>query len=155
MMKKNMGENEIIKKDQNITMIKYISIFGICLFSCVSYASTSLNVELVNASTLKVQKNRHIKKIKLGEINGYKTSCNKSYLVVWGIPKKINDSSPQNNEVVLYNLNNKKQSIIKTSHAVFDVDFYKTEDKAILSLATMYTEINLKTEGQSDFTEIS
>ena len=87
---------------------KYISIFGICLFTCISYASTSLNVKLENASTLNVQKDKHIKKINLGEINGYKTNCNNSYLVVWGIPKKIKNSSPQNNEVVFYNLNNKK-----------------------------------------------
>lgn len=143
------------KTDQIITMIKYISIFGICLFTCISYASTSLNVKLENASTLNVQKDKHIKKINLGEINGYKTNCNNSYLVVWGIPKKIKNSSPQNNEVVFYNLNNKKLKVVKTSHAIFDVDFYKTEDKAILSLATTNTEINLKTGEQSDFPEIS
>jgi len=136
-------------------MIKYISIFVICFFSCVSYASTSLNIKLENASTLNVQKDKHIKKINLGEINGYKTNCNNSYLVVWGIPKKFKNSSPQNNEVVFYNLNNKKLRVVKTSHAIFDVDFYKTEDKAILNLATTHTEINLKTGEQSDFLEIS
>ena len=52
-------------------------------------------------------------------------------------------------------MNNKKLKVVKTSHAIFDVDFYKTEDKAILSLATTHTEINLKTGEQSDFPEIS
>ncbi|MEQ1309150.1 hypothetical protein [Acinetobacter bereziniae] len=136
-------------------MIKYISIFGIFLFTCISYASTSLNVKLENTSTLIVQKDKSIKKINLGEINGYKTNCNNSYLVVWGIPKKFKNSSPQNNEVVFYNLYNKKQRVVKTSHAIFDVDFYKNEDKAILNLATTNTEINLKTGEQSDFPEIS
>ncbi|KEC82642.1 hypothetical protein DT74_22075 [Acinetobacter sp. ETR1] len=136
-------------------MIKYISILGICLFTCISYASTSLNVKLENASTLNVQKDRHMKKIKLGEINGYKTNCNNSYLVVWGIPKKFSESSPQNNEIVFYDLNNNKQIVVKTSHAIFDVDFYKNEDKAILSLATTHTEINLKTGRKSDFPEIT
>ena len=143
------------KTDQIIIMIKYISILGICLFTCISYASTSLNIKLENASTLNVQKDKHMKKINLGEINWYKTNCNNSYLVVWGIPKKFKNSSPQNNEVVFYNLNNKKLWVVKTSHAIFDVDFYKTEDKAILSLATTHTEINLKTGEQSDFPEIS
>ncbi|MBJ9374450.1 hypothetical protein [Acinetobacter sp. TGL-Y2] len=136
-------------------MIKYISTFCLCLYSCVSYASTSLNVKLENTSTLIVRKDKNIKKINLGEINGYKTNCNNSYLVVWGIPKKFKNSSPQNNEVVFYNLYNKKQRVVKTSHAIFDVDFYKTEDKAILNSATKNTEINLKTGEQSDFPEIS
>ncbi len=136
-------------------MIKYISTFCLCLYSCVSYASTSLNVKLENTSTLIVRKDKNIKKINLGEINGYKTNCNNSYLVVWGIPKKFKNSSPQNNEVVFYNLYNKKQRVVKTSHAIFDVDFYKTEDKAILNSATTNTEINLKTGEQSDFPEIS
>jgi hypothetical protein len=136
-------------------MIKYISTFCLCLCSCVSYASTSLNVKLENTSTLIVRKDKNIKKINLGEINGYKTNCNNSYLVVWGIPKKFKNSSPQNNEVVFYNLYNKKQRVVKTSHAIFDVDFYKTEDKAILNSATTNTEINLKTGEQSDFPEIS
>ncbi|MDR6541346.1 hypothetical protein [Acinetobacter bereziniae] len=136
-------------------MIKYISTFCLCLYSCVSYASTSLNVKLENTSKLIVRKDKNIKKINLGEINGYKTNCNNSYLVVWGIPKKFKNSSPQNNEVVFYNLYNKKQKVVKTSHAIFDVDFYKTEDKAILNLATTNTEINLKTGEQSDFPEIS
>lgn len=136
-------------------MIKYISTFCLCLCSCVSYASASLNVKLENTSTLIVRKDKNIKKINLGEINGYKTNCNNSYLVVWGIPKKFKNSSPQNNEVVFYNLYNKKQRVVKTSHAIFDVDFYKTEDKAILNSATTNTEINLKTGEQSDFPEIS
>lgn len=136
-------------------MIKYISTFCLCLYSCVSYASTSLNVKLENTSTLIVRKDKNIKKINLGEINGYKTNCNNSYLVVWGIPKKFKNSSPQNNEVVFYNLYNKKQRVVKTSHAIFDVDFYKTEDKALLNSATTNTEINLKTGEQSDFPEIS
>ncbi|WP_335990139.1 hypothetical protein [Acinetobacter bereziniae] len=136
-------------------MIKYISTFCLCLYSCVSYAFTSLNVKLENTSTLIVRKDKNIKKINLGEINGYKTNCNNSYLVVWGIPKKFKNSSPQNNEVVFYNLYNKKQRVVKTSHAIFDVDFYKTEDKAILNSATTNTEINLKTGEQSDFPEIS
>ncbi|ELW86081.1 hypothetical protein ACINWC743_A0436 [Acinetobacter sp. WC-743] len=136
-------------------MIKYISTFCLCLYSCVSYACTSLNVKLENTSTLIVRKDKNIKKINLGEINGYKTNCNNSYLVVWGIPKKFKNSSPQNNEVVFYNLYNKKQRVVKTSHAIFDVDFYKTEDKAILNSATTNTEINLKTGEQSDFPEIS
>lgn len=136
-------------------MIKYISTFCLCLYSCVSYASTSLNVKLENTSTLIVRKDKNIKKINLGEINGYKTNCNNSYLVVWGIPKKFKNSSPPNNEVVFYNLYNKKQRVVKTSHAIFDVDFYKTEDKAILNSATTNTEINLKTGEQSDFPEIS
>ncbi|WP_151811775.1 hypothetical protein [Acinetobacter bereziniae] len=136
-------------------MIKYIFTFCLCLYSCVSYASTSLNVKLENTSTLIVRKDKNIKKINLGEINGYKTNCNNSYLVVWGIPKKFKNSSPQNNEVVFYNLYNKKQRVVKTSHAIFDVDFYKTEDKAILNSATTNTEINLKTGEQSDFPEIS
>jgi len=114
-----------------------------------------LNVKLENTSTLIVRKDKNIKKINLGEINGYKTNCNNSYLVVWGIPKKFKNSSPQNNEVVFYNLYNKKQRVVKTSHAIFDVDFYKTEDKAILNSATTNTEINLKTGEQSDFPEIS
>lgn len=50
---------------------------------------------------------------------------------------------------------NKKQRVVKTSHAIFDVDFYKTEDKSILNSATTNTEINLKTGEQSDFPEIS
>lgn len=136
-------------------MIKYISTFCLCFYSCVSYASTSLNVKLENTSTLIVRKDKNIKKINLGEINGYKTNCNNSYLVVWGIPKKFKNSSPQNNEVVFYNLYNKKQRVVKTGHAIFDVDFYKTEDKAILNSATTNTEINLKTGEQSDFPEIS
>ncbi|WP_336033477.1 hypothetical protein [Acinetobacter bereziniae] len=136
-------------------MIKYISTFCLCLYSCVSYASTSLNVKLENTSTLIVRKDKNIKKINLGEINGYKTNCNNSYLVVWAIPKKFKNSSPQNNEVVFYNLYNKKQRVVKTSHAIFDVDFYKTEDKAILNSATTNTEINLKAREQSDFPEIS
>ncbi|MBJ8442820.1 hypothetical protein RFY44_12115 [Acinetobacter bereziniae] len=136
-------------------MIKYISTFCLCLYSCVSYASTSLNVKLENTSTLIVRKDKNIKKINLGEINGYKTNCNNSYLVVWGIPKKFKNSSPQNNEVVFYNLYNKKQRVVKTSHAIFDDDFYKTEDKSILNSATTNTEINLKTGEQSDFPEIS
>ncbi|MDM1786466.1 hypothetical protein [Acinetobacter bereziniae] len=140
---------------ENVTMIKYISTFCLCLYSCVSYASTSLNVKLENTSTLIVRKDKNIKKINLGEINGYKTNCNNSYLVVWGIPKKFKNSSPKNNEVVFYNLYNKKQRVVKTSHAIFDVDFYKTEDKAILNSATTNTEINLKTGEQSDFPEIS
>jgi len=57
------------KTDQIIIMIKYISILGICLFTCISYASTSLNIKLENASTLNVQKDKHMKKINLGEIN--------------------------------------------------------------------------------------
>lgn len=144
-----------LKKDQANTMIKYISIFCLCLYSCVSYASSSLKVKQENISTVKIKKDQHITKIELGEINGYKTNCNESYLVVWGIPKKINDSAPQNNEVVFYNLNNNKQSFVNTSHGIFNVDFYKTKNKAILSLATMYTEINLKTGEQSDLTEIT
>ncbi len=67
---------------ENVTMIKYISTFCLCLYSCVSYASTSLNVKLENTSTLIVRKDKNIKKINLGEINGYKTNCNNSYLVV-------------------------------------------------------------------------
>lgn len=50
---------------------------------------------------------------------------------------------------------NKKQRVVKTSHAIFDDDFYKTEDKSILNSATTNTEINLKTGEQSDFPEIS
>lgn len=50
---------------------------------------------------------------------------------------------------------NKKQRVVKTSHAIFDVDFYKIEDKSILNSATTNTEINLKTGEQSDFPEIS
>lgn len=78
-----------LKKDQANTMIKYISIFCLCLYSCVSYASSSLKVKQENISTVKIKKDQHITKIELGEINGYKTNCNESYLVVWGIPKKL------------------------------------------------------------------
>ncbi len=45
-------------------MIKYISTFCLCLYSCVSYASTSLNVKLENTSTLIVRKDKNIKKNK-------------------------------------------------------------------------------------------
>ncbi len=41
-------------------MIKYISTFCLCLYSCVSYASTSLNVKLENTSTLIVRKDKVI-----------------------------------------------------------------------------------------------
>ncbi|MFW1948559.1 hypothetical protein ACG907_11660, partial [Acinetobacter bereziniae] len=43
-------------------MIKYISTFCLCLYSCASYASTSLNVKLENTSTLIVRKDKNIKK---------------------------------------------------------------------------------------------
>jgi hypothetical protein len=135
-------------------MIKYISVFGLCFFTCVSYASSILNVKLENESTLNIQKGKYIKKIILGKINGYKINCNENYLAVWGRAKKFNENSPQNNEIIFLNLKTKKQRTIDTSHAIFDVDFYKSAEKAIVSLINTNTIINLRTGKESDIPEI-
>ena len=136
-------------------MIKYASIIFIYFSYSFTALASNVTVQLENETILNIQQNNKERtQISLGTINGYKMNCNKNYLAVWGRAKKFNENSPQNNEIIFLNLKTKKQRTINTSHAIFDVDFYKSTEKAIVSLMNTSTIINLRTGKESDIPEI-
>lgn len=94
----------------------------------------AFEVELLEIDSLFIIDKLVSKKIKLDTtINGYSVNCAGSKIMLWGKPKKINETNPQSTDVILIDLNKSyKKHMIAVSSGAFDIDYLKSNDYAYI-----------------------
>lgn len=95
---------------------------------------SAFEVELIECDSIFFSNKLVSKKIKFDTIiNGYSVNCEGSKIMLWGRPKKINETNPQDTDVILLDLNkNHKKYMIAVSSGVFDIDYLKSNDYAYI-----------------------
>lgn len=108
-----------------------IAITSIFLLSIQAHA---LDIELKGNDTISIKSSSTLKNIKLDTvINGYNVNCDGSKIIIWGKPKKINEGSPQDTNVILLDVtHNYKKYEQGISEGVFEVDYLKKGDYAYI-----------------------
>ncbi|WP_237932670.1 hypothetical protein [Buttiauxella sp. S19-1] len=95
----------------------------------------AMNVKLKGNDTVSIEFNSDVKDIKLDSvINGYSVKCDGTKIIIWGKPKKFNESNPQDTNVILLDVaNDYKKYEQGLSDGVFEVNYLKSGDVAYIS----------------------
>ncbi|MBM7344041.1 hypothetical protein [Pantoea coffeiphila] len=98
----------------------------------LSIQVSALDVELKGSDTVAIKSGATLKKIKLDTvINGYNVKCDGSKIIIWGKPKKLNEDSPQDTNIILLDMvHNYKKYEQGLSEGIFEVDYLKKGDYA-------------------------
>ena len=116
-----------------LTFFSKIAIIFLIVFTDLSYA-TNLVITENGTSIIKIKRNTEEVSFKLSiDINGYEINCQKNKMIIWGIPKKFNPSSAQDNALTIIDLDLLKINFtLRFGRGIFGVKYIENGDLAFI-----------------------
>lgn len=112
-------------------------LFLFLLLSCtysISGVSHSPNNVDYGAHSIKIGMGEGFANFELNHsVDGYEVNCKKDLMMVWGKPVILNESNPQDSNLTIIDLTNRKiRKIIYFDKGIYDIDFLESPLKAIV-----------------------